>query len=85
MPQIFSFLSLGPKVDVEHDVIRTRTSVLMLIATLGSWRDQIVVDSRTQTIRIRRTKFWAFTSLRTVPFSEVAEIDRRVGGFGVYG
>lgn len=74
MPQVLPFLSLGPKVEVEPQTVRARTSNLMLALTLGAWRDLIVVDSRTQTVRIRRTKLWGFTSTRTVPFNEIAEI-----------
>jgi hypothetical protein len=74
VPQVIPFLANGPIVEVEPQTIRARTSNLMLALTLGAWRDLIVVDSRTQTVRIRRTKLWGFTNTRTVPFNEIAEV-----------
>lgn len=67
-------LSIGPAVDVDPHTIHARTSVLMLLLTVGAWRDDILIDSRTRTVRIRRTRFYGFTSTRTIGFDEIAEV-----------
>lgn len=74
MPLSLPFLATGPIVEVEPQVIRARTSNVMLALTLGAWRDAIVVDSRTRTVRIRRTRLWGFSSVRTIPFSEIGAV-----------
>lgn len=82
----YSFLAIGPKVEVGPLTIRARTSTLMAVLTLGAWRDEVNVNSRARTVTIRRRRFWVFVSERTVPFAQVQEvaysmIDGSVGSF----
>jgi len=68
------FLSIGPTITVEPQVIRTRTCLLVRIVTLGSHNNQCEIDSRTKTVRVRRTRLWTLVRSRVVPFSEIANV-----------
>lgn len=74
MPLGLPFLANGPIVEVEPSVIRARTSRLMTVLTLGAWRDAVTVDSRTKTVRIVRTKLWAFQNVHLIPFDGISEV-----------
>jgi len=71
VPFFSKLLSVSPKLRITRDRIEATTSWFWQVLNLGTFRRQVVIDSRTKTIRITGRFFWFFKGTRTVGFAEV--------------
>lgn len=71
MPFYSKFLAMTPRIRVTPDRITARTSLWWQCLNLGTFRREVVLDSRTKTIRISGRFFWFFRGSRNIAFNEV--------------
>jgi hypothetical protein len=74
MPFSLPFLALGPRVRVEPQRIVMTTGRIMKALTLFSWVDDIEIDCRSQSVTIRRRRFWVRRPVRVVRYGEIQHI-----------
>ncbi|MCB2153871.1 hypothetical protein KQI84_03225 [bacterium] len=71
------FLSTGPKVTVENNVLVARTSTIFSIISLGLCLKSLRADPQRRVVTFRRVFFWVFAKTREIPFDQVKEVHYR--------
>lgn len=76
------FLTLKPKISVDGEILRARSSLLVQAAFLFGSSRYVVVDRGRGKIGIRERRFWFARRQRVIPFERVDYIDFDYGSIG---
>ncbi len=70
----FRFLSICPRIRRERDTLEAETAAVLQLVTLGGVYRRVVVDPRSQLVRIRRRLGWIFNTEWLIPFGTIKRI-----------
>lgn len=77
-----SVLAIKPKIWIQGEQLRARSSLLAQLLTLFSYEKLLIVDRDKEKIGIRTRRLWCFTSRRTISFARVHYVESEFGGLG---
>ena len=71
------FLDLLPRIDVTDATLTVRTNRILRILTLGSYRREVLVDSRSRAVTISRRAWWYYEEALHIAFDQVTSVVRQ--------